>query len=78
MEAAGLVLDAFGRVRDNVRVALKDLSSEELLAPPKLGSGRGKKVTEQRAVLFSGPTSQKNFSRSAVQLKAVQLGRIPA
>jgi hypothetical protein len=53
-------------VRDNVRDALKDLSSEELLAPPKLGSGRGKKVTEQRAVLFSGPTSQKNFSRSAV------------
>ena len=35
MEAAGLVLDAFGRVRDNVRDALKDLSSEELLAPPK-------------------------------------------
>jgi hypothetical protein len=39
MEAVGLVLDAFGRMRD----ALKDLSSEALLAPPKLGSGRGKK-----------------------------------
>ena len=35
MEAAGLVLDALGRVRDMVREALKDLSSEELLAPPK-------------------------------------------
>ena len=35
MEAAGLVLDALARVRDMVREALKDLSSEELLAPPK-------------------------------------------
>jgi hypothetical protein len=35
MEAAGLVLDALGRVRDMVREALKDLSAEELLAPPK-------------------------------------------
>jgi hypothetical protein len=35
MEAAGLVLDAFGRVRDMVRDALKDLSPEELLAAPK-------------------------------------------
>ncbi|MGH7853635.1 MAG: DinB family protein [Candidatus Binatia bacterium] len=35
MEAAGLVLDAFGRVRDMVRDALKDLSPEELLASPK-------------------------------------------
>ena len=39
MEAVGLVLDAFGRMRD----ASKDLSSEALLAPPKLGSGGGKK-----------------------------------
>jgi hypothetical protein len=35
MEAAGLVQDALGRVRDMVRDALKDLSNEELLAPPK-------------------------------------------
>ena len=35
MESAGLVLDALGRVRDMVRGALADLSSEELLAPPK-------------------------------------------
>jgi hypothetical protein len=35
MEAAGLVLDALSRVRDMVRVALKDLSPEELLASPK-------------------------------------------
>ena len=35
MESAGLVLDALGRVRDMVRGALKDLSPEELLAPPK-------------------------------------------
>ncbi len=35
MEAAGLVLDALGRVRDMVRAALKDLSAEELLSPPK-------------------------------------------
>ena len=35
MEGAGLVLDVMGRVRDMVREALKDLSSEELLAPPK-------------------------------------------
>lgn len=35
MEAAGLVLDALGRVREMVRSALKDLSPEELLAPPK-------------------------------------------
>ena len=35
MEAAGLVLDAFVRVRNIVRDALKDLSPEELLAPPK-------------------------------------------
>ena len=35
MEAAGLVLDAFGRVRDVVRDVLKDLSPEELLAAPK-------------------------------------------
>lgn len=35
MEGAGLVLDALGRVRDMVREALKDLSSEELLSPPK-------------------------------------------
>jgi len=34
-ESAGLVLDALGRVRDMVRGALKDLSPEELLAPPK-------------------------------------------
>ena len=35
MEAAGLVLDALARVRDMVRDALKDLSAEELLAPPR-------------------------------------------
>ena len=35
MEAAGLVLDALSRVRDVVREALKDLTPEELLAPPK-------------------------------------------
>jgi hypothetical protein len=35
MESAGLVLDALGRVRDMVRDALKDLSPEEILAPPK-------------------------------------------
>jgi hypothetical protein len=35
MEGAGLVLDALGRVRDMVREALRDLSPEELLAPPK-------------------------------------------
>jgi hypothetical protein len=35
MEAAGLVLDALGRVREQVGEALKDLSSEELLAPPR-------------------------------------------
>jgi hypothetical protein len=35
MEGAGLVLDALGRVRDMVRGALKDLSPDEMLAPPK-------------------------------------------
>lgn len=35
MESAGLVLDALGRVRTMVREALKDLSPEELLSPPK-------------------------------------------
>jgi len=35
MESAGLVLDALRRVRDMVREALKDLSPEELLSPPK-------------------------------------------
>lgn len=35
MEAAALVIDALGRVRDMVRQALKDLSGEEMLAPPK-------------------------------------------
>lgn len=35
MESAGLALDALGRVRQMVREALKDLSPEELLAPPK-------------------------------------------
>jgi hypothetical protein len=35
MEAAELVADALGRVRDMVREALKDLSAEELLAPPR-------------------------------------------
>ena len=35
MESAALVLDALARVRDMVREALKDLSPEELLAPPK-------------------------------------------
>ena len=51
MEAVGLVLDAFGCMRD----ALKDLSSEALLAPPKLVSGGGKKVAGQRAAPFSKP-----------------------
>ena len=35
MESAGLVLDVLGRVRGMVREALKDLSPEELLSPPK-------------------------------------------
>jgi hypothetical protein len=35
MEAAALVLDALGRVREMVRGALKDLAPEELLASPK-------------------------------------------
>jgi hypothetical protein len=35
MEAAGLVLDALGRVREMVREALKDLTPEEMLSPPK-------------------------------------------
>jgi hypothetical protein len=35
MESAGLVVDALGRVRAMVQAALKDLSPEELLAPPK-------------------------------------------
>jgi hypothetical protein len=35
MEAAGLVLDALGRVREMVRDALKDLTPEEMLSPPK-------------------------------------------
>jgi hypothetical protein len=35
MEAAALVLDALGRVREMVRGALEDLSPEELLASPK-------------------------------------------
>ena len=35
MEAAGLVLDALGRVRDMVRNALEDLSPEEMLASPQ-------------------------------------------
>jgi len=35
MEAAGLVVDALGRVREMVGEALKDLSPEELLAGPK-------------------------------------------
>ena len=35
MESAGLVLDLLGRVRAMVREALKDLSPQELLAPPK-------------------------------------------
>jgi DinB family protein len=35
VESAGLVLDALGRVRDMVRNALKDLSPDELLVPPK-------------------------------------------
>jgi len=35
MESARLVQDALGRVRDMVRDVLKDLSPEELLAPPK-------------------------------------------
>jgi hypothetical protein len=35
MEAANLVLDALERVRGMVRDALRDLSPEELLSPPK-------------------------------------------
>ena len=35
MEGAGLVLVALGRVREMVREALKDLSAEELLCPPR-------------------------------------------
>lgn len=35
MESAGLVLDALGRVRQMVREAIRDLSAEEMLAPPK-------------------------------------------
>jgi hypothetical protein len=35
MEAAALVLDALGRVREIVRGALQDLTPEELLASPK-------------------------------------------
>jgi len=35
MEAAALALDALGRVREMVREALKDLTPEEMLAPPK-------------------------------------------
>jgi hypothetical protein len=35
VESAGLVLEALGRVRDMVRNALKDLSPDELLVPPK-------------------------------------------
>lgn len=35
MEAAGLVLDALERVREMVREALKDLTPEEMLAPPR-------------------------------------------
>ena len=35
MESARLVLDALGRVREMVRGALKDLSPQELLSPPK-------------------------------------------
>lgn len=35
MESAGLVADALGRVREMVQAVLKDLSPEELLAPPK-------------------------------------------
>ena len=35
MEAAGLVLDTLGRVRDNVRDALKDLSCGRVDRPPK-------------------------------------------
>lgn len=35
MQGPALVIDALGRVRDMVRDALKDLASEELLAPPK-------------------------------------------
>ena len=35
MESAGLVIDALGRVREMVQDALKDLSAEELLSPPK-------------------------------------------
>ena len=35
MEAAALVIDALGRVRDIVRAALRDLAPEELHASPK-------------------------------------------
>lgn len=35
MESAGLALDALGRVRQMVREAIRDLSAEEMLAPPK-------------------------------------------
>src|SRR6476660_7606173 len=35
MESGGLVTDALGRVCDMVREAIKDLSAEELLAPPR-------------------------------------------
>jgi len=35
MESAGLVLDVLNRVRGMVREALKDLTPEELLSPPK-------------------------------------------
>ena len=34
MEAAGLAVDALGRVRDMVHDALKDLSPKEILARP--------------------------------------------
>ena len=35
MESASLVVDALGRVREMVQDALKDLSPEELMSPPK-------------------------------------------
>ena len=35
MEAAGLALDALARVREMVRDALKDLTPDEMLSPPK-------------------------------------------
>ena len=35
MESAGLVLDALGRVRSMVRLAIGDLTAEEMLAPPR-------------------------------------------